>query len=112
VERNALIEALSGGYIEHYELDLRRKALVLRVEMLNGETLSSYEIRCELLSFFAYDTESRSDSDARLQLTELSINAAPGNSPSEEWDITISIFDMSHIQIRCSTIVVDGQTLR
>jgi hypothetical protein len=112
MQRADLATAVNGGYIEEYELDLRRKLLVLRVDVLDGQTLTSYELRFELLSHFEYDTESRSDSEARLQLTELWLDASPEDSPTEEWSITISIFDLSHIRLRCSVISVDGQTLK
>ncbi|MBA3259837.1 MAG: hypothetical protein H0T68_10295 [Gemmatimonadales bacterium] len=103
---------MNGGYIEEYELDIRRKLLAMRVDVLDGDTLSSYDLRFELLSHLAYNTESRSDPEARLQLTELWLDAVPENSPTEEWSITISIYDLSHIRLRCSMISVDGQMLK
>jgi hypothetical protein len=112
MERLELPAAVNGGYIEAYELDLRRKLLALRVDVLDGETLSSYSLRFERLSHFEYDTESRSDPEARLQLTELWLDAPPEGSPTEEWSVTISIFDLSHIRLRCSVITVDGEALR
>lgn len=112
MQRTDLPTAVNGGYIEEYELDLRRELLSLRVDVLNGDTLSSYDLRFELLSHFEYDTESRrGDSEARLQLTELWLDP-PEGSPTEEWGVTISIFDLSHIRLRCSVISVDGEVLK
>jgi hypothetical protein len=112
MQRADLAVRVNGGYIEAYELDLRRKLLALRVDVLDGDTLSNYDLHFELLSHFEYDTESRSDAEARLQLTELWLDAPPEGSPTEEWNVTISIFDMSHIRLRCSIISVDGEILR
>lgn len=112
MQRSDLPATVNGGYIEEYELDLRRELLVLRVDVLDGDRLSSYDLRFELLSHFEYDTESRrGDPEARLQLTELWLDP-PERSPTEEWGVTISIFDLSHLRLRCSSISVDGEPLR
>jgi hypothetical protein len=112
MQRTDLATTVNGGYIEEYELDIRRKLLTLRVDVLDGDALSSYDLRFELLSHFEYDTESRSDPEARLQLTELWLDAPPESSPTEEWSITISIYDLAHMRLRCSVISVDGQILK
>src|SRR5688500_15703219 len=106
VERNRLPEALNGGYIEHYEIDLRRQALVLQVDVLDGGVLSHFHVLFELLSYLEYESESRSDSEARLQLTEIWIDSSPDASATEEWEVTISIFDLSHIRLRCTRITI------
>jgi hypothetical protein len=111
MDRARLAAAVNGGYIDGYELDLRKKVLALRVDVLN-ETLRSYDLRFELVSYFQYDTDSRREEDARLQLTELWLDAGPEGSPTEEWEVTISIFDLSHIRLRCSTITIEGKAVR
>lgn len=112
MKRADLAGTVSGGYIEDYELDLRNKVLMLRVDVLDGDALTSYDLRFQLVSHFEYDTESRSDKEARLQLTELWLDMTPEASRTEEWEVTISIFDLSHIRLRCSIITIDGEVVR
>ena len=112
MDRTKLNDVLNGGYIEEYELDMRRNRFSMRVDVLENGALSSYNVRFEKVSHFQFDTESLSEGGDRLQLTELWIDAPPEKSSSEEWEVTISIFDMSHIRLRCSVISVDDAVLR
>ena len=109
MRRTEFIEALHGGFIEHYALDLHRNAVMLRVDVLDSGRLSSHEVTFEKVSHFAFDTDSRSDAGDRLQLTELWVDAGPEESATEEWALTISIFDLSHLRLRCSMILIDGE---
>lgn len=112
MNRTELGRALNGGYIEDYDVDMRQNLVSMRVDVLDNGVLSSHDLRFEKLSRFLFETESRSDAGDRLELTELWIERAPEASSSEEWDVTISIFDMSHVRLRCSVIVLDGEVLR
>jgi hypothetical protein len=111
MERTKLNDVLNGGYIEEYEFDMRRNRFSMRVDVLDNGVLSSHNLRFEKVSHFQFDTESLSEGGDRLQLTELWIDEPPEKSSSEEWGITISIFDMSHIRIRCSVISLNGDAL-
>ena len=85
----------------------------MTVDVVDGDHLSSYEIRFERVSQLKYDTEqSWRGEDYRLQVTELYLDAAPESSGSEEWQVTISIWDTAHLTIRCSTIIINGEVLR
>jgi len=112
MDRTKLNDVLNGGYIEEYEFDMLRNRFNMRVDVLENGAPSSYNVRFEKVSHFQFDTESPSEGGDRLQLTELWIDAPPEKSSSEEWEVTISIFDMSHIRLRCSVISVDGTVLR
>ena len=112
MQRHHLSDAVNGGYIENEVLDLRRGALSLRVEVLDNGRLTGYDIVFQKVSHLEFETDSRSDAGDRLQMTELWIDAGPEESPTEEWAITISIFDLTHIRLRCSSITVDRETVR
>jgi len=111
MDRSSLSKSVNGGYIERYEVDLLRNAVVLRVDVLDEDTLTSYDLRFERLSHFSVDSESVGDKE-RLELTELWIDSAPESSSSEEWSVIVSIWDITHLRIRCSVIRVDGEPLR
>lgn len=113
MERGTLSKALNGGYIEDYTIDMRRNVVSMRVDVLENGALSSHEMRFEQVSHFTFETETRTGSgEDRLELTELWIDGTPESSDSEEWSLTISMWDMSHIKLRCSRIIVDGEALR
>lgn len=112
MERDRLVETLNGGYIEQFNLDLRRNALGLHVDVLEAGRLSTYELSFEKLSSLELQTDSRSDAGDRLQLTEMWIDLGPEESPTEEWAVTISIFDRTHVRLRCSSITIDGRGIR
>jgi hypothetical protein len=113
MERGMLSGSLNGGYIEQYNFDMRRNLLSMRIDVLENDVLSSYDVEFQQVSHFVFETETRTGSaEDRLELTELWIDAAPETSSSEEWAVTISMWDMTHITIRCSTITVDGDALR
>lgn len=113
MERGMLSGSLNGGYIEQYNFDMRRNLLSMQVDVLENDVLSSYDVEFQQVSHFAFETETRTGTpEDRLELTELWIDAAPETSSSEEWTVTISMWDMTHVTIRCSTITVDGDVLR
>jgi hypothetical protein len=111
LDRTTLPQSLNGGYIEDYNFDLHRDLFTMRVDVLEHGELSSYDVRFENVSHIAADSESRHHKE-RLELTEIWIDATPEASPSEEWGITISMWDLTHIRLRCSVITVDGHRLR
>jgi hypothetical protein len=113
MERALLAPSLKGGYIEEYQFDMRRNFVSMRVDVLENDVLSRYDLEFHQVSHFSFETETRKGSaDDRLEITELWIDATPEASGSEEWDVTISMWDLSHLRVRCSTIVVDGIVLR
>lgn len=111
MDRAALKLAVDGGYIEKHRFDINANAFIMNVDVLEAGTLSTYEVRFESLSHFLFESESRGVKD-RLELTEMWIDETPEASSSEEWAVTISMWDMTHIAIRCASIVVDGDPLR
>ena len=113
MERTFLNGLVEGGYIEAYSLDMQRGTITMRVDVLENDRLSSYDISFERVSRFTYDTEqSWFGSDYRLQVTELYVDEAPESSSSEEWQVTISVWDLAHLTIRCSTVLIDGEALQ
>lgn len=112
MERTTLNDVLTGGSVEHYDLDMRRNRLSMIVDVLEDGNLSRHEVLFERVSRFTYETESKSDAGDRLELTELWVDAGPESSGSEEWEVIISIFDLSHMRIRCSSVSVDGESVR
>lgn len=112
MNRDFLNKVLEGGSIEHYDFDIRRNRFTMRIDVLENESFSVYSLVLEKVSHLEFDTESKSDAGERLELTELWIDASPEASQSEEWEMTISIFDMTHLHVRCSTVLVDGEYLK
>lgn len=113
MDRAMLSRSLNGGYIEQYDFDMRRNRMTMRIDVLENGVLSSHDVRFDQISRFTFETESRSGgTDDRLELTELWIEAAPEASSFEEWSVTISMWDMTHLTLRCSAITVDGEVLR
>lgn len=112
MERADLNRLLAGGAIEQYEVDLRLNRLAMTIQVLENGVLSRHHLLFERLSHFAYDTESKSNAGDRLEVTELWVDVGPEASATEEWDILISIFDLSHIRVRCSSIAVNGELIR
>lgn len=111
MDRSSLAASLNGGYITEYDFDLRRNLLALQVEVLDSGILSRYNVRFEQLSHFSLESESIRDKD-RLELTEIWIDSTPEASSSEEWELTISMWDITHIQLRCAVVNVDGVSLK
>lgn len=105
-------ESLDAGYIEKYSFDIGKGAFTMRVDVLENDALSSYDVQFEKVSFLSFETESFRGEDSRLELTEIWIETSPETSSSEEWTVLISIWDLTHIRIRCSTIAVDGEMVR
>jgi hypothetical protein len=102
---------LNGGYIEQHELDMRNDRLTMRVDVLDGGSLSSYDLRFEKVSYVLFENESNRKDD-RLQFTEIGFKETPGVSSSEEWTVIVSMWDTTHLTIRCSAIEVDGDRVR
>lgn len=85
----------------------------MRVEVLDNDNLSAYDVLFEKLDYVQYTAEpSCTGEDRRLQVTEISLDSAPKHSPTEEWQVTINMWDNTYLMIRCSTIQVDGEPLR
>jgi hypothetical protein len=112
MNRTTVAQALNGGYIEEYNLDMRRNRFTMRVDVLENSALSRYALLFEKISRFEFRTDSKSDAGDRLQLTEMSIDLTPEQSSSEEWEVTMSMFDMSYLTLRCSLILVGGEAMR
>ena len=112
MQRGRLGEVLSGGYIEDYNLDLRHNSLLLDIGVLDEGERDSYEVVFEKVSHFEFDTESRSDAGDKLQVTEFWVDVGPEQSSSEEWGVAISIFDLSHVRLRCSVIHINGERVK
>lgn len=104
-------QLLNGGYIEEYEFDIRNDRLSMRVDVLDDSELASYELRFEKVSSLLYDNESNRKED-RLQFTEIGFKEIPSHSSTEEWRVIISVWDTTHITVRCSVIEIDGQPVR
>ncbi|MEO8735031.1 MAG: hypothetical protein ABI380_00680 [Edaphobacter sp.] len=111
MDRAALKQTADGGYIEKYRFDINSNAFIINIDVLDADILSTYEVRFENLSRFLFESESRGIKD-RLELTEMWIDETPEASSSEEWAVTISMWDMTHISLRCASIVVDDAPLR
>ena len=111
MDRTALKQMLDGGYIEDYAFDMKANTFTIRVEVRDNDGLSSYDVRFEVLSQFLFDSESRGIKE-RLELTEIWIKETPEASSSEEWTVVISMWDMTHVTIRCTSILVDGDPVR
>lgn len=112
MDRASLPRTLGGGYIEDYRLDLRQGSFAFRVDVLNEGVLASYEIACEHVSLFEYRDEELGAVGERLQLTELWIEKVPEESPTEEWELLLSLWDIAHIRIKCGGFLVDREPLR
>jgi hypothetical protein len=111
MDRTALKQMLDGGYIEEYAFDMKANTFRMRVDVLDNDGLSSYDVRFEALSHFLFDSESRGIKE-RLELTEIWVKETPEASDSEEWTVIISMWDMTHVTIRCTSIVVDDHPIR
>jgi hypothetical protein len=101
MDRALLNETLEGGYIESYDIDLRKNRVAMRVEVLDGVHLSAYEVAFEKLSLLKYESDQswRGD-DYRLQVTDLYLDTTRESSSTEEWQVSISLWDTVHITLR------------
>ena len=97
---------LDGGYIEAYDFDMRSDRLTMRVDVLNDGRLASYDLRFTKISLFVFDNESNRKDD-RLELTEIAFEELPSHSSTEEWKVVISMWDTTHLTVRCSVIELD-----
>jgi len=112
LDRASFPQALSGGYIEEYNFDVGEGCFDFRVEALNNGAPSSYAVSCRHVSLLEYRDDQLGAIGERLQLTELWIEDAPERSPSEEWQLLLSLWDLAHIRVRCGSVVIDGVPLR
>lgn len=110
MDRATLPRLINEGYITRHALDLYRNVFAMRVDVLDNGVTSSYDIEFAKIAHFEMDSESRHDKE-RIELTELWIDAGPSASPAERWSVTISIWDLTHVRLRCGLIKVDGQAL-
>lgn len=108
VER--LKKTVAAGYIEQHALDLRSKTFGLVVHVIVNGVLTIYDVAFEHVSHFMFDDNQVGEWE-RIQLTELWVDAAPETSASEEWEVTISLWDLAHIRLRCMRVLVDGDLL-
>jgi hypothetical protein len=97
---------LDGGYIEVYDFDMRNDRLAMRVDVLKSGRLASYDLRFSKISLFVFDNESNRKDD-RLEFTEIYFEELPGQSSTEEWKVVISMWDTTHLTVRCSLIELD-----
>lgn len=111
MDEKRLREMLSGGYIVNPVLDLCENRFAMSVEVLENGTITKYSVAFETLSKFEFTTESRFRGDA-LEITELWIEATPRDSPSEDWHVLMSIWDLTHLRLACNAIFVDGVALQ
>ncbi len=112
MQRTELNEVLAGGSVEQYDLDMQRNRLSMLIHVLDNGSLAQHDLLFEKVSCLNYETESKSDAGERLEITEVWVDAGPESSATEEWAIVISIFDYSHLRIRCSSVSVDGEPVR
>jgi len=106
-----LNQSLAGGYIESYKFELEEKRIMLRIDVLENGRLSSYDVVFRGVSHFSFDDE-RVSSWERIELTDLSIDAAPEGSSSEEWLIDLNLWDTAHLTVRCATISINDELLK
>ena len=102
--------ALEGGYISSVNLDMLQNSLQLMVEVLDHGGLSRYSLQFASMSTFSFETVSKVGGE-RLQLTEMWIQETPSGSSTEEWSVLVSIFDTTHLRIKCTRIALDGVTI-
>ena len=110
MQRESFATALEGGFIEEYSLDLLAKALTMRVDVLDAERLSSYQIGFVGISLLEFHDESVRQWE-RIEVTEIRIEEAPERSSTEEWKVWINFWDAAQLTLRCAAIRVDGEAL-
>jgi hypothetical protein len=112
MDRAVLSTLLEGGYIEQYSFDMRLNAVAVRVSVLDGETLSIYHLCFHRVSQFSFETETRRGTpDDSLQVTEFLIDCGPEASGTEEWSVSINMWDASFLRIHCSAFIVDDEAV-
>lgn len=111
MDRKSFIDALSGGYIESYALDLRKCLFTMQVHVLKHGKLTVFDVAFHHVSHFAFDDERTEDWD-QLEVTEMWVDSGPESSGSEEWEVMFSMWDLSHIKLRCTSISIDQDAVR
>ena len=112
MERDELNGMLHGGAMEYFDFDPRQNLLSMHVTVLENGSSTRYQVQFEGISQFEFESESKKNGGDRLELTELWVDLAPESSKTEEWEITISIYDMTTLRIRCSSLSVNGGYVR
>ena len=111
MERRLFAKSLNEGYIERHTLDLSHQRFAIQVHVLERGVLSVYEVEFAGVSHFQFDDKQVGDWE-RLQLTQLWIDEAPENSGTEEWAVSFSLWDLAHVTLRCTSISIDGESVR
>ena len=111
MNRDTLAHTLSGGYIERHAFDIEKRLFLMNVHVLENGVLSTYDVRFQGISLFSF-TDNQAGEWERIQLTELWIDAKPEESGTEEWEVTMSLWDLAHLKLRCSNITIDDDSLR
>jgi len=111
VDAETLAKNLSGGYIERHTFDLGAKAFTMNVSVLENAVLSMYAVTFVSVSHFAF-VDNQVGEWERLELTQMWIVASPAASGSEEWEVTLSLWDLAQVELRCAAISVDGESVR
>ena len=79
--------------------------------MLENGKLSTYDVLFRSVSYFSFADNQAGDWD-RLELTDLWVDALPAASSTEEWEVTMSLWDLAQVKVRCSGIALDGEVVR
>jgi hypothetical protein len=83
----------------------------MEVELLDSGNLSRYQVTFERVSRLAFEDEALSLWE-RLELTEFSLERAPEESGTEEWEIQMNLWDLASLAIQCRAVTIDGEHLR
>jgi hypothetical protein len=110
VDHTRIGQLLDGGYIEKYDFDMRNDRLTLQIDVLDHGQLTSFDLQFAKVSLFVFDNESNRKDD-RLEFTEIYFEEIPSHSSTEEWKVTISLWDTTHLTIRCSAIELDNEAV-
>lgn len=111
MKREQLSESLNGSYIVKHDFDMWRNRLVLQIDALYGGILSHYDVQFWHISRLVFRSEEQHDQSGEFELTELWIEEVPEKSASGEWQVTISSYDVTHLEITCASILVNGEPL-
>ena len=111
MDRSVLKPSLVGGYIERYAINLTTKTVELEVHVLERGVLSRYNVLFAEVSHLTYE-DAKTNPWERLELSDLWIDAGPEQSQTEEWEVTLSLWDVAQLRIRAANVSVDGDRLR
>ena len=111
MDRSAFKTSLVGGYIEHYTINLTSKTVELEVHVLERGVLSRYDVLFAEVSYLAFE-DAKSNPWERIELSDLWIDYGPEQSRTEEWEVTLSLWDVAKLNIRAAILSIDGERLR